>query len=73
MALLTVGTAWMGIDGRIWVTLWVVNVAVALGVSLIGNNLWDIASRQLSLALSGQMIVLETLLALTYGLAYDGR
>ncbi|MBY4897973.1 DMT family transporter [Cupriavidus sp. AU9028] len=52
--------------------LWV-NAAVALGASLIGNNLWNIASRRLPLTLSGQMIVFETLFALAYGFVYDGR
>lgn len=73
VALLTVGTAWMSAGGRIWGTFWAVNAAVALGASLIGNNLWNIASRRLPLTLSGQMIVFETLFALAYGFVYDGR
>ncbi|MEV8471446.1 DMT family transporter [Ralstonia sp. UNC404CL21Col] len=73
VALLTVGTAWMGAGGRIWGTFWAVNAAVALGASLIGNNLWNIASRRLPLTLSGQMIVFETLFALAYGFVYDSR
>ncbi|OCS49110.1 DMT family transporter [Ralstonia pickettii] len=72
-ALLTVGTGWMHTGGRIWGTFWAVNAAVALGASLIGNNLWNIASRRLPLTLSGQMIVFETLFALAYGFVYDGR
>lgn len=72
-ALLTVGTAWISAGGRIWGTFWAVNAAVALGASLIGNNLWNIAARRLPLTLSGQMIVFETLFALAYGFVYDGR
>lgn len=59
--------------GRDWQWFWWVNAAVALGASLIGNNLWNIASRRLPLTLSGQMIVFETLFALAYGFVYDGR
>ena len=72
-ALLSVGTSWMNTGGRDWGTFWAVNAAVALGASLIGNNLWNIASRRLPLTLSGQMIVFETLFALAYGFVYDGR
>ena len=73
MALLSVGTSWLNTGGRDWSTFWAVNAAVALGASLIGNNLWNIASRRLPLTLSGQMIVFETLFALAYGFVYDGR
>jgi drug/metabolite transporter (DMT)-like permease len=72
-ALLAVGTSWMDTGGRVWGTFWTVNAAVALGASLIGNNLWNIASRRLPLTLSGQMIVFETLFALAYGFVYDDR
>ena len=51
----------------------VVGVAGLLGASLIGNNLWNIASRRLPLTLSGQMIVFETLFALAYGFVFDHR
>lgn len=73
IALLVAGTAWASGGGRVWTTFWVVNAAVALGASLIGNNLWNVASRRLPLTLSGQMIVFETLFALAYGFVYDGR
>ncbi|CAJ0781211.1 Inner membrane protein YtfF [Ralstonia psammae] len=73
MGLLVIGTRWADSGGRVWGTFWAVNAAVALGASLIGNNLWNIASRRLPLTLSGQMIVFETLFALTYGFVYDGR
>lgn len=73
VGLLVIGTAWTHGGGRVWGTFWAVNAAVALGASLIGNNLWNIASRRLPLTLSGQMIVFETLFALAYGFVYDGR
>lgn len=60
-------------SGRAWQWFWMVNAAVALGASLIGNNLWNIASRRLPLTLSGQMIVFETLFALAYGFVFDHR
>ncbi|WP_416048769.1 DMT family transporter [Cupriavidus basilensis] len=59
--------------GRDWQWFWMVNAAVALGASLIGNNLWNISSRRLPLTLSGQMIVFETLFALAYGFVFDHR
>lgn len=60
-------------SGRDWYWFWMVNAAVALGASLIGNNLWNISSRRLPLTLSGQMIVFETLFALAYGFVFDHR
>jgi len=60
-------------SGRDWHWFWMVNAGVALGASLIGNNLWNIASRVLPLTLSGQMIVFETLFALAYGFVFDHR
>ncbi len=60
-------------SGREWQWFWTVNAAVALGASLIGNNLWNISSRRLPLTLSGQMIVFETLFALAYGFVFDHR
>ncbi|MBB6595535.1 DMT family transporter [Ralstonia solanacearum] len=72
-AILVAGTGWAQSGGRAWTTFWIVNAAVALGASLIGNNLWNIAARRLPLTLSGQMIVFETLFALAYGFVYDHR
>jgi drug/metabolite transporter (DMT)-like permease len=60
-------------SARDWPWFWMVCTAVALGASLIGNNLWNIASRRLPLTLSGQMIVFETLFALAYGFVLDDR
>lgn len=58
---------------RDWQTFLMVNLVVALGASTIGNAFWNAASRRLPLTLSGQMIVFETLFALIYGFAYEGR
>lgn len=56
-----------------WTLFWSVSLAVALGASVIGNGLWNAASKRLPLSLSGQLIVFETLFALIYGFLYEGR
>lgn len=56
-----------------WTLFWGVSLAVALGASVIGNGLWNAASRLLPLSLSGQLIVFETLFALIYGFLHEGR
>lgn len=56
-----------------WALFWGVSLAVALGASVIGNGLWNAASRLLPLSLSGQLIVFETLFALLYGFLHDAR
>lgn len=56
-----------------WMKLWLISGAVALGASVIGNGLWNAASRLLPLSLSGQMIVFETLFALAYGFVLEKR
>ncbi|CAG2128243.1 DMT family transporter [Cupriavidus plantarum] len=70
---LFVGSISAAATPRDWQWFWMVNSAVAIGASLIGNNLWNIASRRLPLTLSGQMIVFETLFALAYGFVFDHR
>jgi drug/metabolite transporter (DMT)-like permease len=47
--------------------------AMALFCSVFGNGLWNIASRALPLALTGQMIVFETIFASLYGYLWEGR
>jgi drug/metabolite transporter (DMT)-like permease len=47
--------------------------AMALFCSVLGNALWNIASRALPLALTGQMIVFETVFASLYGYLWEGR
>jgi drug/metabolite transporter (DMT)-like permease len=56
-----------------WGWFWAVSFAVAIGASVIGNGLWNAASRLLPLSLSGQLIVFETLFALLYGFLHEGR
>jgi drug/metabolite transporter (DMT)-like permease len=56
-----------------WTLFWGVSLAVALGASVIGNGLWNAASKLLPLSLSGQLIVFETLFALIYGFLHEGR
>lgn len=56
-----------------WAGFWAVSFAVAIGASVIGNGLWNAASRLLPLSLSGQLIVFETLFALLYGFLHEGR
>ena len=56
-----------------WTLFWGVSLAVALGASVIGNGLWNAASRLVPLSLSGQLIVFETLFALLYGFLHDAR
>lgn len=58
---------------RDWQMFLLVNAAVAIGASTIGNAFWNAASRLLPLTLSGQMIVFETLFALVYGFVYEHR
>jgi drug/metabolite transporter (DMT)-like permease len=57
-------------SGRDWTVFWIVNAVLALGASVIGNHLWNIASRKVPLTLSGQLILFETLFALSYGFIY---
>jgi drug/metabolite transporter (DMT)-like permease len=56
-----------------WGGFWAVSFAVAIGASVIGNGLWNAASRLLPLSLSGQLIVFETVFALLYGFLREGR
>jgi drug/metabolite transporter (DMT)-like permease len=56
-----------------WAWFWGISAMLALGASMIGNNLWNMASRLVPITLSGQLIVFETLFALLYGFIYDHR
>ncbi|MBQ1782683.1 MAG: DMT family transporter [Gammaproteobacteria bacterium] len=60
-------------SGQSWPLFWLVMVAVAIGASVVGNALWNGASRRLPLTLTGQLILFETLFALLYGFMFDGR
>ncbi|MBZ2209502.1 DMT family transporter [Massilia soli] len=57
-------------SGRDWTLFWITNALLALGASVIGNHLWNIASRRVAVTLSGQLILFETLFALLYGFIY---
>lgn len=54
-------------SGRDWTLFWIANSLLALGASVLGNHLWNIASRRVPVTLSGQLILFETLFALLYG------
>jgi drug/metabolite transporter (DMT)-like permease len=48
-------------------------VGTGFGSAWLATILWNIASRRLSASLCGQLIVSETLFALLYSFAWDGR
>ncbi|MET0338682.1 MAG: DMT family transporter [Caulobacter sp.] len=52
---------------------WGVSIVLALGASVVGNSLWNGASRMLPMSLSGQLIVFETQFALLYGFVLEHR
>ncbi|MDO8071580.1 DMT family transporter [Janthinobacterium sp. SUN176] len=58
---------------RDWHRYWIVCLLLALGASVIGNYLWNLASRLVPVTLSGQLILSETLFALLYGFVYAQR
>lgn len=58
---------------RDWELFWTCNALLALGASVIGNQLWNVASRRVPVTLSGQLILFETLFALLYGFLYRGH
>jgi drug/metabolite transporter (DMT)-like permease len=60
-------------SGRNWTVFWITNGLLALGASVIGNHLWNSASRRVPVTLSGQLILFETLFALLYGFVYAQR
>ena len=62
-----------GAPARDWSHFWLVCLLLALGASVIGNYLWNLASRRVPVTLSGQLILSETLFALLYGFLYAQR
>lgn len=56
-----------------WLHFMLVAGGVALLASVLGGALWNQASRLLPLALSGQVLVIETLAALLLGFLWEGR
>jgi len=78
LALLIGALAWAFTEtppapARDWSLFWTCNVLLALGASVIGNQLWNVASRRVPVTLSGQLILFETLFALLYGFLYRGQ
>lgn len=59
--------------GRDWLLFWLYNGLLALGASVIGNQLWNIASRRLPVTLTGQLILFETVSAMLYGFVWRGQ
>jgi drug/metabolite transporter (DMT)-like permease len=60
-------------DGAAWWRFIALVGMVALMCSVVANTLWNVASRALPLALTGQMTVFETLFGLLYGFLWEGR
>ncbi|WP_249674444.1 DMT family transporter [Pseudomonas abieticivorans] len=56
-----------------WAHYGLVAAGVALLSSVVGGACWNQASRLLPLALSGQVLVVETLAALVFGFAWEQR
>jgi drug/metabolite transporter (DMT)-like permease len=67
---LTQPTAWLGPEPVRFVLLM---FAIGLSASWLGTLLWNRASQLLPTTLAGQLIVFETLAALTYGYLHRGR
>ena len=57
----------------VWLQFGALVTAVAILCSVVGNALWNHASRALPLSLMGQMIVFETIFAALYGFLWEGR
>ena len=60
-------------DHASWWTFLGVSFAIALLASVIGNALWNNASRRLPLTMTGQLVVFETLFALVYSFGWERR
>ncbi|MDY0960799.1 DMT family transporter [Massilia sp. CFBP9026] len=56
-----------------WLQFGALVSAVAILCSVVGNALWNHASRALPLSLMGQMIVFETIFAALYGFLWEAR
>lgn len=59
--------------GADWGQFLAVVAGIAIFGSLIGNGLWNYASRALPLTMVGQMIVFETVFAALYGFIWEQR
>ncbi|MFM2088724.1 MAG: hypothetical protein RLZZ237_3593 [Pseudomonadota bacterium] len=67
------GVATAGRSSSEWLVFAGVVSGVAILCSVVGNGLWNYASRVLPLAMMGQMIVFEFLFALLYGYMWEQR
>ena len=56
-----------------WLRFLGVSTGIAILASVIGNGLWNSASRRLPLTMTGQLVVFETLFALVYSFAFEHR
>ncbi|MBN9547190.1 MAG: DMT family transporter [Alphaproteobacteria bacterium] len=56
-----------------WLVFLGVSFGIALLASVVGNSLWNFASRRLPLTMTGQLVVFETLFALLYSFGWEGR
>ncbi len=63
----------LGFAGEAGVRLLLWTLVTGILASWIAQYFWTLASHRLPLALSAQLIVTETLFALLYGFAYEGR
>ena len=58
---------------RDWPRYWLVCLLLALGASVVGNCLWNLASRLVPVTLLGQLLLSQTLFVLLYGFVYAQR
>lgn len=56
-----------------WLCFLGVSFGIAVLASVIGNALWNDASRRLPLTMTGQLVVFETLFALIYSFGWERR
>ena len=56
-----------------WHLFWLLNLAVAIFSSWLGNWMWNAASQRLPITFVGQLLVFETLFALAYHFIYEQR
>ncbi len=61
------------IPAQRWQLFWLLNLAVAILSSWLGNWMWNAASQRLPITFVGQLLVFETLFALTYHFLYEQR
>lgn len=61
------------IPSQRWHLFWLLNLAVAIFSSWLGNWMWNAASQRLPITFVGQLLVFETLFALAYHFIYEQR